>query len=151
MSPSSRRSIGNVDNAAPGVVVDDLEIPHDAMGMVQDIEGIETIAQPDDVQADVFDDDQEPYDVALGDPFALAVGCALLAVGPGVPGCIASVRCDCGRAFKLDLLSAGRKPCPGCRVEYSHTLLVAPADDTEIAAAFLDTIEGIGAADQDGA
>lgn len=87
------------------------------------------------------DDDGADYERPLGDPFALALGCDLLPHSPGIPGCWASVRCDCGRSFKLDLLSAGRKPCPGCRLAYSHVLLVAPAEDTEITSAFLDAID----------
>lgn len=87
-------------------------------------------------------DDDEGDDPPLGDPFALAVGCDLLKTGPGVPGCWASIACDCGRRFKVDLLTELRKPCPGCGVVFSHCLLIAPADDVEITAAFLDTIHG---------
>jgi len=89
---------------------------------------------------DDYDDQDDDDDPPLGDPFALAIGCDLLSAAPGVPGCWACVRCDCGRAFKLDLLSDGLKPCPGCGTVFSHVLLIAPSDDPEITAAFLDAI-----------
>lgn len=85
------------------------------------------------------DDDDTPP--PLGEPFALATGADLLQQAQGIPGSWASLRCDCGRAFKIDLLSPGVKCCPGCQVPYSHVLLVAPADDTEIVSAFLDTLD----------
>lgn len=89
---------------------------------------------------DLDEDDQG--DPPLGEPFALAMGCDLLQKAGGVPGCYASIRCDCGRAFKVDLLSEGLKACPGCRVNYSHVLLVAPADDTEITRELMDALHG---------
>jgi hypothetical protein len=79
-------------------------------------------------------------DPPIGDPFALAIGCDLLKAAPGVPGCWASMRCDCGRAFKIDLLTDGRKPCPGCGIVFSHCLLVGPHDDSELVSSFLDAV-----------
>lgn len=101
--------------------------------------------------AEVIDDHDLGEDEAppLGDPFAVAVGCDLLRAAPGVPGCWACMRCDCGRAFKVDLLTEGRKPCPGCGVVYSHCLLVGPADDPQVTEEFLDYIEGEPEQDED--
>ena len=89
-----------------------------------------------------IDDDHDEDPPPLGDPFALAVGCDLLKTGPGVPGCWASIACDCGRRFKVDLLTELRKPCPGCGIVFSHCLLIGPADDSDLTDAFLDTIHG---------
>jgi hypothetical protein len=102
-----------------------------------------SVAAPE--RDDDDDDDELP---PIGEPFALTTGCDLLQVAPGVPGespaipgCFASVRCDCGRSFKVDLLSSGPKPCPGCRTLYSHVLLVAPCDDRDIVGEFYDAVE----------
>jgi hypothetical protein len=90
--------------------------------------------------AEVVDEqDEEP---TLGEPFAIAIGCDMLPLGPGVPGCWACVRCDCGKAFKVDLLSEGVKRCHGCGLGYSHVLLVAPHDDPDIVAAFDGHLDG---------
>jgi hypothetical protein len=94
------------------------------------------------------DDDTPP----IGEPFALSMGADLLPRGPGVPGCYVSMRCDCGRAFKVDLLNPHVKPCPGCGTPYSHALLVAPVDDRDVVAEFYAAVEGteLGEADDDG-
>lgn len=107
-------------------------------------DGAEVIELNEQTDADDHqeDDGAPEFDPPIGDPFALAVGCDLLKQAPGVPGCWASVRCDCGRAFKVDLLTEGRKPCPGCSVVYSHCLLVGPADDPSVTTEFLDALHG---------
>jgi hypothetical protein len=79
---------------------------------------------------------------ALGEPFALATGAELLDTEGRIPGCIVSARCDCGAAFKFSLLAPGLKACPGCGTQYSHALLLAPADDLEIVDQFNEVIEG---------
>ena len=78
----------------------------------------------------------------LGEPFALATGAELLDTEGRIPGCIVSARCDCGAAFKFSLLAPGLKACPGCGTQYSHALLLAPADDLEIVDQFNEVIEG---------
>ena len=72
----------------------------------------------------------------LGEPFAISHDCALLDrdAEAGIPGCRATVQCDCGQMFAINLLADGEKVCPGCDLEYGHVLLVAPADDPEIIA-----------------
>jgi len=72
----------------------------------------------------------------LGEPFAISHDCELLRRDDeaGIPGCRATVRCDCGQMFAVDLLADGEKVCPGCELEYGHVLLVAPADDPAIVA-----------------
>lgn len=68
----------------------------------------------------------------IGEPFAISHACDLLTAEEGAPGCACVVRCDCGQVFKFSLLAAGPKRCPSCRTPYTHLLLIAPADDTEI-------------------
>lgn len=71
--------------------------------------------------------------LVIGAPFALSHDCALLNKDEGAPGCVAVVECDeCQQKFKIDLLSEGVKHCPKCRAAFSHCLLVARTDDTEI-------------------
>jgi hypothetical protein len=117
----------------------DNEQPDDtqAVGQVHELQPptTEVVAEP--IEGDDAGDDWAP----LGEPFALTTGADLLQQAQGVPGCWASVRCDCGRAFKVDLLSQGIKPCPGCRTPFSHVLIFAPADDCEIVNTFLEHID----------
>jgi hypothetical protein len=87
------------------------------------------------------DDDGRDDASTLGEPFALATGAELLEAEGRIPGCIVSARCDCGSAFKFSLLSPGFKACPGCGTQYTHALLLAPADDTEIIDQFLEVLE----------
>jgi hypothetical protein len=108
---------------------------------------------PAPIRDDDEDDDDDP---PIGEPFAVSNGCDLLqvtpgvpGVSPGIPGCFASVRCDCGQAFKVDLLSSGVKPCSGCGTPYSHVLLVAPCTSREIVGEFLDAVEGVDDGDDD--
>lgn len=94
----------------------------------------------DNAEAEQTDDDgAEP--ATLGEPFALATGVELLDAEGRIPGCIVSARCDCGSAFKFSLLGAGYKACPGCGTQYTHALLIAPADDREIVDQFLEIID----------
>jgi hypothetical protein len=85
-------------------------------------------------------DDADDVDPPLGPPFAIAYGVQLLDASPGVPGCFATVQCDCGHAFKCNLLNPNAKQCPKCHVNYSHALLFAPIDDSEVVTDFLDTV-----------
>jgi hypothetical protein len=71
--------------------------------------------------------------LVIGAPFALSHDCELLSKDQGPPGCVAVVQCDdCSQKFKIDLLSDGVKHCPKCRNAFTHCLLVARTDDTEI-------------------
>ncbi len=103
----------------------------------------------------------DPNQIALpmGNPFALSGVDAqhnpilLEADNTGdVPGCFASLECDCGQAFKVNLLSDHRAPsaCPKCSATYTHVLIVAGADDPEIFAhAFRQVLINNGYADDD--
>ena len=72
----------------------------------------------------------------LGPPFAIADDCELLEAKGSVPGCFVSLRCDgCHQVFKLDLLKTGVKPCPKCKLRYTHAVLVCLVDDDEMVAA----------------
>ena len=77
----------------------------------------------------------EAPQLTIGEPFAIAEDLDLLDVTEAKPGCVAIVKCDtndCGQVFRINLLAQGVKYCPRCRVGYSHVLLVARSDNTEI-------------------
>jgi len=92
------------------------------------------------------DQDEDPENVAtpLGAPFAIAHDADLLDRddAQGVPGCYASIQCSCGELFRANLLDGRIKRCPACKSAYTHVLLWAKCDDTEIADAFLDCVLG---------
>jgi len=98
---------------------------------LDDLDNTEHAAEHDD------DDDEA---IPLGEPFALAIGAALLETNGRIPGCIVSARCDCGSAFKFSALAPGYKACPGCGTQYTHALLIAHADDLEIVDQFYEVI-----------
>ncbi len=50
----------------------------------------------------------------------------------GVPGSFASMACDCGAKFRVNLLKGNIKTCPGCKTMYSHMLVVAAVGDNEV-------------------
>lgn len=82
----------------------------------------------------------EPPPLVIGAPFAKSHDCELLDVPlpAGSKGCTAVLKCDdCGQKFKINLLSPEVKHCPNpkCRAAFSHVLLVARTDDTEIVTA----------------
>lgn len=80
--------------------------------------------------------------IVLGPPFAMCGDCELLERDastkcdachqPQVHGAVALIRCECGQPFRIDLLTAGVKPCPKCERVYTHALLVANVNDDEI-------------------
>jgi len=102
-----------------------------------------------DSEAPEQTDDDSPEPSTLGEPFALATGAELLEAEGRIPGCIVSARCDCGSAFKFSLLAPGYKACPGCGTQYTHALLLAPADDTEIIDQFLEVLDSEPGEDDD--
>lgn len=62
----------------------------------------------------------------VGEPFAMADGCAILD-GEHAPSVV--LQCgNCERPFRIMLLPSGYKPCPHCKQEYTHLLLVCPVD-----------------------
>lgn len=69
----------------------------------------------------------------IGPPFAVCGDAEFLETNKetGV-GSHACIKCDCGHAFKLDLLSARPKVCPSCKSTYTHTLIVCRTDDADM-------------------
>lgn len=71
--------------------------------------------------------------LVIGPPFAMFGDCEHLqtdkAKGVGSFSCI---RCDCGHAFKIDLLKERPTACPSCKAIYTHVLAVCRMDDTEM-------------------
>lgn len=86
-------------------------------------------------------EDPAAPELRLGPPFAIAVGADLVdAKGSGGAGCTAIVKCDCSQMFRIDLLSGEAKYCPNCRVQFTHALLIAPHDDTDIVTAAMGVV-----------
>lgn len=93
---------------------------------------------PDAAEAPT-DQQMEVPQLRLGDPFAISYEADLVdAKGGG--GCTAILQCDCGQKFRIDLLAAGLKYCPKCRVAFTHALLVSAADNTDLVAAAMETV-----------
>ena len=92
--------------------------------------------RPDRPQV-VVNPDEVP-EIMIGEPFALAGtasdgnNCELLAPSTNIPGCFASLLCECGQPFRVDLLDGDFKACPKCDQRYTHILVVAADDDAEI-------------------
>lgn len=84
------------------------------------------------------------HESTLDEPFSLASGGELLDASTGVVGCVACFACFCGSRWRVNLLSEGRKSCPGCRTHYSHVLIFGPADDPEMVADVIAELEGAG-------
>lgn len=55
-------------------------------------------------------------------------------------GSVSCIKCDCGQAFKIDLLTDRPKVCPGCRSTYTHMLIVCRVDDPDM---FNDVVEQV--------
>jgi hypothetical protein len=81
-------------------------------------------------------------DLPLGRPFAIAGDCEILPEGgpDNLPGTFATVCCDCGELFKLNLLVESDKKCPGCGAVYTHALVIGRADDQTLAQEFVDEV-----------
>lgn len=81
-------------------------------------------------------------DLPLGRPFAIAGDCEILPEGgpDNVPGTFATVCCDCGELFKLNLLVESDKKCPGCGAVFTHALVIGRADDQSLAQEFIDEV-----------
>jgi hypothetical protein len=71
----------------------------------------------------------------VGEPFAIAHDCSLVD-----NACHATVECECGQAFRLNLLLAGVKACPKCKEHYTHVLLICHADNDELVADAFDHV-----------
>lgn len=76
-------------------------------------------------------DDDGPPACIVGEPFALSYDCELSTeIRPG-EGPNVVVLCECGKLFRLLLLEPGYKPCPHCKREYTHVLLVCAAKNDQ--------------------
>jgi len=69
----------------------------------------------------------------IGPPFAVAGDAEFLPTDKerGV-GSVSCIKCECGHAFRLDLLSERPKVCPGCKATYTHVLVVCRTDDPDM-------------------
>lgn len=81
-------------------------------------------------------------DLPLGRPFAIAGDCEILPEGgpDNLPGTFATLCCDCGELFKMNLLIESDKKCPGCGAVYTHALVIGRADDQSLAQEFVDEV-----------
>lgn len=88
------------------------------------------------------DYDDPPLDLPIGEPFALVHDAELLERddAQGIPGTFASVQCECGEAFRANLLTGKVKVCPSCKAGYTHALLWARTDNTAIVDEFVDDV-----------
>jgi hypothetical protein len=69
----------------------------------------------------------------IGPPFALFGDCKQLPDDKARHiQSVSCIKCRCGHAFKVDLLSDTPKACPGCKATYTHILVVCRADDSEM-------------------
>jgi hypothetical protein len=57
-----------------------------------------------------------------------------------LPGTFATVQCDCGELFKLNLLIESDKKCPQCGAVFTHALVIGRADDQSLAQEFVDEV-----------
>lgn len=81
-------------------------------------------------------DDEDQYDnLRLGKPFAIAHDCGLVE-----KGCTATLECDCGQAFRFDLMQPGFKGCPSCKTLFTHVLLVCQVENDELFAEMMDVV-----------
>jgi len=72
----------------------------------------------------------------LGEPFAMAgEEIDLVDKDDRIPGCFATLHCECGQLFKVNLLTGNQKACPkeGCDQVFTHSLVVCHAEDDEMA------------------
>lgn len=101
-----------------------------------EVEGVEVLG------AEEGDDDPHVLDLPLGRPFAIAGDCEILPEGgpDKLPGTFATVACDCGELFKLNLLVESDKKCPGCGAVFTHALVIGRADDQTLAQEFIDEV-----------
>jgi len=75
-----------------------------------------------------------PFDLPVGDPFALSLDCELVDRGPGATlpaaaGTFATVQCKCGAVWRANLLSEDPKECPDCHACFTHILAIVPLED----------------------
>lgn len=88
--------------------------------------------------------DQAPPDLPSlqpGPPFAISLDCDLLdGKQAGSQGAFATVRCECGQGFRVNLLASGYKSCPKCHAEFTHILLIAHSDDHDIITEAMATV-----------
>ncbi len=70
----------------------------------------------------------------IGPPFAIAGEAEFLPhdAEKGVVGSVSSIQCDCGQAFKINLLDNRAVACPKCKRAYTHVLLVCRTDDADM-------------------
>jgi hypothetical protein len=83
-----------------------------------------------------------PFDLEIGPPFALAQGCELIERddATGMPGTYAAIRCDCGAAWRANLLSDDDKACPGCGAAFTHIFVIGPVKERGMLAAIMDEV-----------
>lgn len=74
------------------------------------------------------EDPDKPRDLYLGDPCCRGVNLDVLSEDPatGVPGTYATVRCNCGQLFRIDLTNDELKLCPRCETVFTHYLVIGP-------------------------
>ncbi len=95
------------------------------------------MSKPDDQAAAITDAEAmaapDLNNLLIGPPFAVAGDAEFLPTDKanGVES-VSCIKCDCGHAFRLDLLSDRPKVCPGCKATYTHVLVVCRTDDSDM-------------------
>jgi hypothetical protein len=88
------------------------------------------------------DDPERPRDLFLGDPCCHGANLEVLAEDPasGIPGTYATVKCNCGQLFRIDLVNDELKLCPNCETAFTHYLVIGPDNDPDLGYAVIRDI-----------